>query len=55
MLWCGGEDLRHTPLAKRKQKLRALLPESDRLFYWDHIEQHGKSLLQTCANAILKA
>lgn len=44
VLYIDGEDLRYTSLIERKQRLRALLPESDRLFYCDHIEQHGESL-----------
>ena len=31
LLWADGEDLRFTPLGERKQKLRALLPPSERL------------------------
>jgi bifunctional non-homologous end joining protein LigD len=46
LLWCDGEDLRYAPLVERKQKLRALLPESDRLFFCDHVEQYGESLFQ---------
>jgi bifunctional non-homologous end joining protein LigD len=44
LLWCDGEDLRYSPLTDRKRKLRALLPESDHVFFCDHIEQHGVSL-----------
>jgi len=46
LLWCDGEDLRYSPLVERKQKLRSLLPESDRIFFCDHIEQHGQSLFR---------
>lgn len=46
LLWCDGVDLRYSPLTERKQRLRALLPESDRVFFCDHIEQHGESLFQ---------
>jgi bifunctional non-homologous end joining protein LigD len=46
LLWCDGEDLRYSPLVERKQRLRALLPESDRIFFCDHIEEYGRSLFQ---------
>jgi len=43
LLWLDGEDLRYTPPAERKAKLHGLLPESGRLFYCDHVEQHGEA------------
>jgi|SRR5215469_2757742 len=46
LLWCNGEDLRNTSLMERKRRLRLLIQESDRLFYCDHVERHGKSLFQ---------
>ena len=42
------------PLIERKQKLRALLPESDRVFFCDHIEEYGKSLFQLAYNCDLE-
>jgi len=51
LLWCDGEDLRYASLVERKQKLRALLPESDRVFFCDHVEQFGESLFNlACRN-----
>lgn len=44
LLWCDGEDLRYSSLVDRKRRLRSLLPESDRIFYCDHVEKHGESL-----------
>jgi bifunctional non-homologous end joining protein LigD len=46
LLWCDGEDLRYTALIERKRRLRLLIQQPNRLFYCDHVEQHGKSLFQ---------
>lgn len=52
LLWCDGQDFRHSPLAERKSKLRSILPTNgDRLFYCDHIEGDGESLFRlACEN-----
>jgi ATP-dependent DNA ligase len=42
----SGEDLHFATLIERKQKLRALIPESDRIIFCDHIEQHGQRLFE---------
>jgi hypothetical protein len=54
LLWCDAEDLRYAPLVERKQRLRALLPESDRLFLCDYIEQHGTRLFDLCCERDLE-
>ena len=46
LLWIDGENLRHASLMDRKRRLRSVIPSSDRLFYCDHIEQHGESLFR---------
>jgi len=45
LLFCDGQDLRHSPLTERKQKLRSILPKnSECLMYCDHVERDGESL-----------
>jgi bifunctional non-homologous end joining protein LigD len=46
LLWIDGENLKYTSLMDRKRRLRPIIPSSDRIFYCDHIEQHGVSLFQ---------
>ena len=46
LLWCNGDDLRYAPLLERKHRLRAMLPDSDRVFFCDHIEAQGESLFE---------
>jgi bifunctional non-homologous end joining protein LigD len=45
LLSLNGEDLRHLPLADRKQKLRGVIPQDgERLLYCDHVEAAGQEL-----------
>lgn len=48
----NGEDLRYLPLVHRKQRLRAVVPKrAERLFYVDHVEEHGEELFRlACEN-----
>jgi bifunctional non-homologous end joining protein LigD len=45
LLWIDGENLKYASLMDRKRRLRSM-PLSDRIFYCDHIEQHGESLFR---------
>jgi len=51
LLWIDGEDLRDLPLAERKDRLRALVPDAEsRLLYVDHIVEQGTALFErVCA------
>ena len=47
LLWCDGEDLRYSPLADRKYRLRSVIPGAgDRLLYCDHVERDGEGLFR---------
>ena len=45
LLHCDGQDLTYSPLAERKQRLRAILPKSSQsVLFCDHIEAAGEEL-----------
>ena len=47
LLSYNGEDLRYSPLAERKHKLRGVVPQQGKgLLYCDHIEGQGERLFQ---------
>ena len=45
LLWANGKDIRATPLAERRKRLRALIPvESPHLLHVDYVPEKGKEL-----------
>jgi bifunctional non-homologous end joining protein LigD len=47
LLECDGQDLTNLPNVQRKERLRALIGEDERLRYADHIVGHGEKLFET--------
>jgi hypothetical protein len=51
LLYLNSEDLRDLPLVERKARLRRLLRRKrSRILYVDHIETHGKRLIEKVCN-----
>ena len=47
LLQLDGEDLTHLPNVQRKERLRPLIPHSDRLHYAEHVLGAGEQLFET--------
>jgi bifunctional non-homologous end joining protein LigD len=47
LLECDGEDLARLPNVQRKDRLRGIVGEDERLRYSDHIVGHGEKLFET--------
>lgn len=50
ILWCDGHDLTDLPLARRKQILQKVVPDSSTIVYSDHIVGRGIDFFKTAAN-----
>ncbi|MGN6247358.1 MAG: ATP-dependent DNA ligase [Ginsengibacter sp.] len=50
ILWYDGFSLMNLPLLKRKELLKLILPESDKIHFSDHVETNGKDLFELAKN-----
>lgn len=50
----GGEDLTERPLSERKERLKALLPKSERIRYVEHFKSGGEAVLQSACKMSLE-
>lgn len=46
ILYFRGHDLRNLPLLRRKAILRQIIPTNPRVFYCDHVENHGAAFFR---------
>jgi bifunctional non-homologous end joining protein LigD len=54
LLHADGQDLTELPLSDRKNQLRALLPEGDRIRYVEHFTSGGEAVLQSACRMSLE-
>jgi bifunctional non-homologous end joining protein LigD len=54
LLHADGEDLTERPLSERKERLKALLPESERIRYVEHFTSGGDAVLQSACKMSLE-
>lgn len=46
LLWYKGYNIESAPLFERKSLLKSVIPETDNIFYCDHIEENGTDLFK---------
>lgn len=49
LLWCDGHNLQDAPLSKRKEVLKKIIPNNDRIIFGDELEEQGKRFFELAA------